>query len=362
MIQGENKYSAEAQAYNCPNCGAELYFNADKQKLCCEFCESEFTVNEIASTDASVNAEMAKVNAEEYCAHMNEYSCPNCGAEIVSDENTAADICAYCHSPVVLRGRLIGQMRPDKIVPFKYGKQEAVDRFISFAKKKWFAPKDFKSIKQAELISGMYYPFWVTDADTDSSIEAEATRVRKWRTGNTEYTETSRYKVYRQGDIHFEDIVTSAYSASDKAMLEGVLPYPSEALVPFESAYLSGFVAKKKDIERSALTEEVRKRMSSYAETLLRNTISGYTTVHVSHKRVNIISSNWEYSLLPIWVLTYTPKKQKGKKKVYTYAMNGYTGKLYGEVPISYGRVSAFCGALLAVVAPIVGVIGGLLL
>ena len=39
---------AGTQAYNCPNCGAELYFNADKQKMCCEFCESEFSVSKKA--------------------------------------------------------------------------------------------------------------------------------------------------------------------------------------------------------------------------------------------------------------------------------------------------------------------------
>ena len=129
----------------------------------------------------------------------------------------------------------------------------------------------------------------------------------------------------------------------------------------FDPAYLSGFMAKKRDIEREALADEVRGKMNDYAQTLLRNTVGGYSTVSVVQRRVNILSSHWEYSLMPIWILTYTPKKQGKKKKVYTYAMNGYTGKLYGEVPISYGKVAAFCGALAAVIAPIVALIGGLL-
>ena len=358
----EDSGAGATHAYNCPNCGAELYFNADKQKMCCEFCESEFDVADLAGTNAAESAETARKEGEEFCSHMNEYECPNCGAEIVSDENTAADICAYCHSPVMLKGRMSGQMRPDRVVPFKYGREEAINRFLEFAKKKWFAPKEFKSKTQAELISGMYYPFWVTDADTDSYIEADATKVRVWRAGRYEYTETSRFKVYRQGDIHFEDIVTSAYSDADKAMLEGVLPYPSDALAEFDPAYLSGFVAKKRDIERAALSEEVRGKMNSYAQTILRNTIGGYSTVNVVQKRVNILSSHWEYSLMPIWMLTYTPKQKNGKKKkVYTYAMNGYTGKIYGEVPINYGKVLAFCGAVAAVITPIVALIGGLL-
>ena len=81
----------EAIAYNCPNCGAELKFNADKQRLCCEFCESEFTIIEIAKTNARENAAKKAENASSYCEMMNEYSCPNCGAEITADESTAAD-------------------------------------------------------------------------------------------------------------------------------------------------------------------------------------------------------------------------------------------------------------------------------
>ncbi|MBQ9117510.1 MAG: TFIIB-type zinc ribbon-containing protein [Clostridia bacterium] len=353
-----------ALAYNCPNCGAELYFNADKQKMCCEFCESEFAIPELANTGARENAEASRAAGDEYCAAMNEYECPNCGAEIVSDEHTVSDICAYCHSPVVLRGRLSGQMRPDKVVSFKYGKEEAVNRFLEFAKKKWFAPKAFKSKAHAEMMSGVYYPFWVTDADTDSSLEANATKVRVWRSGNIEYTETSKYRVYRRGNIHFEDIVTSAYSEADKKMLEGILPYPSEALESFDSKYLSGFVAKKRDIERASLTEEVRGRMNNYAETLLRGTIGGYSSVNVDRRQVNILSSHWEYSLMPIWILTYTPPNQPEgrKKRVYTYAMNGHTGKIYGEVPISLGKVAAFCGALFAIAAPLIGLLGGMLM
>lgn len=352
-----------AVAYNCPNCGAELSFDADKQKLCCEFCESEFTVEEITTNNTQNNSWKSASDGAEFCSHMNEYVCPNCGADIVTDENTVADVCIYCHSPVMLKGRLSGQMRPDKVIPFKFGKEEAVRKFLQYARKKHFAPKDFSSDAQAELISGVYYPFWVTDADSDSSIEADATKVRVWRTGNVECTETSRFRIVRQGFIHFEDIVTSAYSEADKAMLEGILPYPSETLVPFDMSYLSGFVAKKRDIERTQLSDEVRGRMCGYSEKLLRSTINGgYSSLIVNNKKMNILNSSWEYTLMPIWMLTYTPKKQGKKHISYTFAMNGNTGKLYGQVPISYGKVAALCGGIFAVVTAIATMIGGFLL
>ena len=351
-----NARTADPVAYNCPNCGAELMFNADKHKLYCEFCESEFTAEELSNTGARERAERIRIESNEFCTQMNDYSCPNCGAEIITDETTASEICMYCHSPVVLIGKLSGQMMPDKIIPFSYGKEEAVNKFYDFVRKKWFVPSEFKSKKQAEYISGVYFPFWVTDADTVGEYNAKATKVRTWRSGDTVYTETSRYNIHRRGLIHFEDIVTSALAEGDKEMLEGILPFPSESLQPFNMAYLSGFSTKKRSIEREQLSDEVKARMNDYATNLLSRTVYGYTTVNMTSRSLSIRQSAWEYSLMPVWMMNYVTKK-----KTYKYAMNGHTGKLYGELPISFKKVLIACGAVFAAVAPIIGLIGGFL-
>lgn len=342
--------------YSCPNCAAGLIFDAEKQKFACEFCLSEFTEEELNAVGAAEEAERHKKLDEEFCDSMNAYVCSACGAEVVADEHTAADFCAYCHNPVVLSGKLSGQMRPDKVIPFKYDKAEAENKFLQFCKKKWFLPRAFFSRGQAEKIAGIYFPFWVTDADTDSRMTAKATKVRTWRIGDTQYTETSTYDVTRGGEIHFEDIVSSAISEADKEMLEGILPYPSESMIDFSMPYLSGFVAKKRNIERAVLTDEVRGRMKSYATSLLRATASGYSTLNVTATDVNVQKSHWEYTLMPIWMLTY----KKGDK-AYTYAMNGHTGKIWGKLPISIPKLVTLFASVSVGLTAILLVIGGLL-
>ena len=344
--------------YQCPNCGAGLAFDAGEQKFACEFCLSEFSEEQIRALNTEDILREQEQARQEYNDAMNEYSCPNCGAQVVADEHTAADYCYYCHNPVVLVGKLSGQMRPHRIVPFKYDKEQAKERFLKFAKSKKFVPRNFFSASQVEKITGVYYPFWITDADTSGQLHGDATRLRVWRVGNVEYTETSKFNIQRSGDIHFEDITSSAFSEADKNMLEGVLPYPSEALEEFSMPYLSGFVAKKRDVEREALSEEVKRRMNDYATTLLKNTVMGYNTVSVRNLDLKIHQSHWEYSLLPVWVLTY--RSRKGK--VYTYAMNGHTGKVYGELPISFFKLGLLFAAVAAVLTPIFMLLGGLIL
>ena len=344
--------------YQCPNCGAGLAFDAASQKFNCEFCLSSFTEQEVSANQPEELLREQEQARAEYNDALNEYSCPNCGAEVVADEHTAADYCYYCHNPVVLKGKLSGQMRPHRIVPFKYDKEQAKARFLKFAKSKWFVPGGFFAASQVEKITGVYYPFWITDADTEGALEANATRLRVWRLGNVEYTETSRFKIHRSGDIHFEDITTSAFSEADKNMLEGVLPYPSEALEEFSMPYLSGYVAKKRDVEREDLSLEVKRRMNDYATTLLKGTVTGYSTVTPDNLELKIQKSHWEYSLLPVWVLTYRSKKGK----VYTYAMNGHTGKVYGELPISFFKLGLMLAGFVAALTPIFMLLGGLVL
>ena len=196
----------------------------------------------------------------------------------------------------------------------------------------------------------------MTDADTQAGIEAHATRIRVWRSGNYRYTETSHYKVIREGQIHFEDLTTSALSEADKKMVEGILPFPSAALEAFSMPYLSGFLTKKRDIEPATLAEEVEGRMRNYSRDMLRNTIQGYATVTPESAGLSVYRENWEYALMPIWILTY-----RGKKRNYTYAMNGHTGKIYGELPVSHGKLWALFGGICAAVTAVIGIIGGLL-
>ena len=345
-------------AYQCPCCGAGLGFDPEKEKFACEFCLSEFDEAELAGSGAAEAAQKQAEDGKAFCEQMNLFTCPNCGAEVVADDNTVADYCYYCHNPVVHAGRLAGQLKPNKIIPFRITREEAEGMFLQWCKSKWFLPKAFKSQAHAAQIRGVYYPFWVTDADADGIAEFDAKRFRSWRMGDYRYTETQIYDIERAGDIHFEDIVTCALSDADKQMLEGILPYPSEELADFSMPYLSGFFAKKRDIERDALSEEVRGRMNTYTAELLRRTVTApYDSVTPTDVQVRIKQSHWEYALLPIWVLTYTHKDGR----VYTFAINGSTGKLYGELPVSYPKLAILAGAITVPATAILTLIGGVM-
>ena len=328
--------------YHCPNCDAGLLFNAEKANFGCEFCLSEFTKEEIDQTASAKKAEEEGRKNEEFASRLHGYHCQSCGAEVVCEEHTSATFCYYCHNPVVLVGEVSGELLPKKIIPFKIDREGAVSHFVEFAKKHKFVPNDYADEKQLDRITGVYYPFWVTDADVSASYHTKARRSRSWRQGDYIYTEVSHFNISRSGDIHFEDVVSSALTTEDKAMLEGVMPYPQGAHIDFDMAYLLGYFAKRRNAEKEEFYSSVREKMTSGSRTLFRQTVTGYSSVDSGDCHVDIRKSDWSYTLMPVWTMTYTDKKGK----TYLYAMNGYTGKIYGELPISWAKLLTLCGGV----------------
>ncbi|ENZ9221049.1 TFIIB-type zinc ribbon-containing protein [Enterococcus hirae] len=398
--------------HKCPNCGGPLTFDPKDQKFHCDYCLNVYTEEEVSQyeqeqkaargihsedqppsqqdsekdftftadeqleqmdeaerkafeeaggfSDPSDQATPAESVEEETEATMELFLCPSCGAEIVTDAITAATYCYYCHNPVVLSGRLSGKLLPNKVLPFAVEKEEAVEKFLAWTKKKWFVPKEFFNKDQIDKLTGVYFPYWTTDATVDGSMQATGTVIRIWRVGDIEYTETKQFAVHREGSLSFKELVKNALSKNtQQKMVEAVQPFPLNKAIDFKSQYLAGFQAEKRDIEYEAIKSQVQDELQDYSEKLLRDTANGYTTLTNVRTSTDITSENNEYVLLPVWLVTY--RSSDANKKVYYYAMNGQTGKVSGVLPISHKKLGLTAFGIFAVLA-ILFMIGGYLI
>ena len=271
------------------------------------------------------------------------YSCPSCGAELVTEETTASTFCYYCHNPVVLSGKLEGRYRPDYVVPFEMDKKKAEDIFKMWIGRKKYVPKNFYSPKQMELLDGIYYPYWLYDCRVDGRITAEAGKTAISTRGSIEYRETSRYEVERRGTMDVKNVTRNALKKADHRLSEGVLPFDMEKLHSFEAGYLSGFKAERRDMEKEEYEQEVSTEIKNYAVDQLKNSISGYDTVSVKEHEEKVLSEQWKYALMPVWVLTYRDSKNE---KLYYFAMNGQSGKICGVLPVDYKRLAGLFSAI----------------
>jgi DNA-directed RNA polymerase subunit RPC12/RpoP len=323
--------------YQCPNCGGPLKFNPKLQKYACEYCLSEFTEGEAKEKEAE------KKEAERVAREMKEsqgepvlYSCPSCGAEVVTDETTAATFCYYCHNPVILTRRISGEYHPDYVIPFSIDKKKAEEMFRSWMKKKRFTPKAFYSEDQIEKISGVYFPYLLYSCKVNGSLVARADRLRIWVSGNYRYTETQTYEVKREGLMPIKYVPRNALKKASKELTEGVFPFDTDVLEPFSMGYLSGFVAERRDMEETDFSSEVKEEVRSFARDTLKNSIASYDSVRVQDELFDFTEERWEYALLPVWALTYL---DRNKNKMYYFTINGQTGKVCGKLPVDKGKL-----------------------
>ena len=352
----------ETVSYKCINCVAPLIYNADSHKFTCEFCRSEFTEEELRahwgdidqSLDNEAQPETAAPDPEDFQANTAMYFCENCGAEIITDKSTAASFCLYCHSPVVISNRLTGNRKPDMVIPFLISEEAAKQRFFEFCGKKHFLPKNFLSDAHLDMMKGVYFPYWMINSLKDGGITARAKKVRRWIRDDYEYTETKIYKIQRSGKIDFKNFPHSAFKNQDRNILKYVNPYDDKDLKKFSMAYLSGFFAEKRDTERQELQAEVDRELEEYAQKIYENTIDpSYDSVSVESLKLHTINESWKYAMLPVWLMTF-----KYKNKNYIYAMNGQTGKNYGELPCSKSKLALLAAAIFVVLS-VLGILGG---
>lgn len=322
------------KSYKCPNCGAGLEFKPAHQKFRCDYCLSEYSEKEILDKDKDhiETNEVDKSLVEQ--DHLASYNCNSCGATVVTDDTTTSTFCYYCHNPVILSDRLIGSFQPNKMIPFTVDKDQAQKTFLNWVSKNRFVSSDFYSSSQLEKITGVYLPYWWADSKIDVDYEGEKNTSKVWTNGDTEYTETNKYRVIRQGQIEISNIEEVAFSKIEKDLLDGIAPYNQKKVRDFSMPYLSGFFAEQYDISKEEVTHKIDNQIKKISNILISNTILDNNQMKVLKDQNNIVSKKMSYTLLPAWILTY-----QYEGKTFVFAVNGQTGKSFGELPISNKKI-----------------------
>lgn len=340
--------------YKCPCCGAALTFSEDNQTLNCHSCGNELETDSIRALHEEPREESFSwddVSAQNLSDTerdtLQSFTCSSCGGELMTDGATVATFCPYCDNPAVIPGRVSDTLRPDGVLPFQKTKEEAKAAFQKLIQKKPLLPKGFAENHRFEKITGVYVPFWLYDCGGELDGRYRATRVRVWRSGDYRYCKTSHYLLLRRATAAFSGIPMDASTKMDDALMESIEPFDYTQMVDFHTAYLSGFLADKFDVARECGKDRIRQRVSSSMDSLISHTFVGYDSVTPTNKNIHIDHSCGRYVLLPVWLLTIRFAEQ-----TYHFAMNGQTGRITGNLPVSVGRAVAwFCGIALPLAA-----------
>ena len=192
----------------------------------------------------------------------------------------------------------------------------------------------------------MYVPCWVFDANTSSFYTAMAgeyyyvtvyrTETRDGKTEQVAHQErrTRWYPVSGQYNRNFKNYIVDSSVHIDDSMMANIEPYNLEELTPFKAEYLSGFKAERYSVDLKTGWETAKERLSVTIKDGIVSQINADEVQNVKFK-TSYSHKKYKHILLPLWFSSF-----KYKKKTYSYMINGQTGRVDGNSPLSPWKVT----------------------
>jgi hypothetical protein len=347
---------AALQKHACPACGAQAEWSASKQALVCPFCGTESPYEIDADTGKVQEIDLIKALREipdeqrGWQTERRSVQCQSCKAVMVYDPARVGQNCEFCGSPALVDYQEVkSPIRPQSLLPFKVSQTDVRDGIRRWYGSKWFAPGALKSKALVDQIKGLYVPYWTFDAQVHCRWEAEAGHyyyTTERQGGQTKQVRHVRWE-YASGEIDhfFDDEPVPGTKGLDLNLLRQVEPFPTTTeLVPYDTAYLSGYVVEHYQLVLVDAAKQSREAMYNQLMTLCAQQVPGDT-----HRNLRIqpeySGETFKHILVPIWLLTYT-----FGARTFQVIANGYTGVIAGKYPKSAWKIFFAVMAVLLVI------------
>jgi hypothetical protein len=336
-------------AFPCPACGAKAEWNPGRQKLVCPFCgtESPYQVN--PSTGQIEEIDLVKALRElpedlrGWQADRQSVRCQNCRAVMVFDAGRVGQNCEFCGSPALVPyDEIKAPIRPQSLLPFKVTSSQVREQIRRWYASKWLAPGALKRRALVDTVRGVYLPYWTFDAQVVCPWRAEAghyyytTETYRDSQGHTQTRQVRQVRwepASGQVEHFFDDDPVPGTQGVRHDLLKAVEPFPTQELLPYDAAMLSGFVVEHYQVVLLDAAARSEAQMRTALETLCGGQVPGDT-----YRNLEIFPTfsgrTFKHILVPLWLLTYTYGP-----KTYQLLVNGYTGKMDGTYPVSMWKV-----------------------
>jgi len=348
--------------FPCNTCGADLRYDPDAGDLKCEQCGNVEQIGTVWSTNKTIAELDLKRGLTQSLAvsEMQETrvsQCPNCAAQVEFDANTQATECPFCATPVVVDTGTQRQIKPRAVLPFALAEGTARDAMKDWLGGLWFAPNGLQAYaRKGRTMDGIYVPYWTYDAQTHTRYTGERgtvyyetkTVVRDGKRQQVQVAKVRWRGVSGRVARFFDDVLVLGSRSLPKRFTDALEPWDLAALEPYAPEYLAGFRAEGYTVSLDEGLVEARAKMDAMIARDVKFDIGG-DRQRIHSMDVNLSETTFKHILLPVWMAAY---KYRGKS--YRFVVNGRTGRVQGERPYSAIKITfAVIAGLIA--AAIVG-------
>ena len=274
--------------------------------------------------------------------------CQSCGADLVVAEELRTAVCPYCAAPSVVE-RPPSRDRPPPSFALGFGMTQplAAERVKHWLRTRH--PWSHSGLKKAPLqdVRGIYVPAYLYSALAQSEYSASI---------GEEYTETETYTTTENGKTvtktrtvtktewrslsgrHAEyvpDVLVTASRGLSNVELEHIEPFDLRMLARYEPALVAGWIAEEPSLTREECLAMARQEAMEKVKRRLDAFMPG-DSHRMQDVDTQLSEESLEVCLVPVWVLAARYDPEKPPLRV---VVNGQSGEVHGEVPISWVKV-----------------------
>lgn len=345
--------SREVQAlakHSCAACGAQAEWHPTRQALICPYCGTVAPVELDQDTGRVEEIDLVKTlrdmpeELRGWQAEKRTVRCRSCQAISVFDPSRVGQNCEFCGSPeLVDYDEIKAPLRPQSVLPFRIDEVNIRESIRRWYAGKWLAPGTLATHAMIDTVRGLYVPYWTFDAHVHCPWTADAghyyytTQTFRDARGKTQTRQVRHVRWTPASgalDHFFDDQPVPGTRGIDRSLLAGIEPFPTNDLVPYDTAYLSGFVIEHYQVVLIEAARDARETMAERLREMCARQIQGdtYRNLHIEPE---YSGQTFKHILVPVWLLAYDHRSTR-----YQLAVNGVTGKMAGEYPKSPWKIA----------------------
>lgn len=340
MKENNESGASSSKAYSCEGCGAPLMYKPGTSYLLCPYCGSkkEIEQTEIEVEELDFNTYIEKYEEENFST-TKVVECSNCKATPTVDENLKSMHCPYCGSGLVEKNVHVERyIKPGYVAPFLIDKNQVNTILEKWIKKRWFIPsKLLRAALSPVNLNGIYIPYWTFDAHTVTDYTGER--------GDAYYITVGSGKNRRQvrrvrwtsvwGQIRnfYDDVLVSGTKSLDRSLLSNLGGWDTHKIQKINDSYLAGFITEKYQVGLKDSFISARQIIENIEQNNVRYDIGG-DEQRIHSMDVKLYDVTFKHVLLPVYVSAF-----RYKDKLYTFYVNGASGRISGERPYSTPKI-----------------------
>jgi DNA-directed RNA polymerase subunit RPC12/RpoP len=269
--------------------------------------------------------------------------CNGCGSEFRLGKDRQAGNCPFCGSSVVVPIQSDHRIPANGILPFMITAREARDKYREWIGSRFWAPNNLKKLaEQTSTLHPLYVPYWTYDSATftnyagargDDYLDTE-TYIENGETRTRTVTKTHWTPVSGTVSVNFDDVLVMASTKVPRKYTDHMQTWGLGGLTDYQPEFLTGFEALRYDIGLDEGFDFAKQKMKPEIEQAIRWDIGGDRQT-INWMETTYFNVTFKNVLLPIYTGAY-----RYSKRIWRFFINGQSGQVAGEAPISPWKVA----------------------